>query len=49
MLFPEAVVTRSLSNMIKAYTVRYKEELRTIDIEEREESIQARVDAIQEE
>lgn len=49
MLFPEAEVTRSLSNMIKAYTVRYKEELRTIDIEEREESIQARVDAIQEE
>lgn len=38
-----------MSNMIKAYTVRYKEELRTIDIEEREESIQARVDAIQEE
>ncbi len=43
MLFPEAEVTRSLSNMIKAYSVRYKEELRKIDVEEREEAIHAKV------
>ena len=43
MLFPEAEVTRSLSNMIKAYTVRYKEEMRVIDIENREETIHARI------
>lgn len=44
MLFPEAEVTKSLSNMIKAYTVRYKEELRVIDIEKQEEAIQAKVE-----
>ena len=43
LLFPEAEVTRSLSNMIKAYSVRYKEELRKIDVEEREEAIHAKV------
>jgi len=32
-----------LSNMIKAYSVRYKEELRKIDVEEREEAIHAKV------
>ena len=47
MLFPEAEVTRSLSNMIKAYSVRYKEELRKVEVEEREEAIHAKVaDAI---
>ena len=47
MLFPEAEVTKSLSNMIKAYTVRYKEEMRKIDISGREEEIHAKVaDAI---
>lgn len=44
MLFPEAEVTRSLSNVIKAYSVRYKEERKMIDIEKQEEAIQARVD-----
>ena len=40
-------MTRSLSNMIKAYTVRYKEEMRKIDISGREEEIHAKVaDAI---
>ncbi len=43
MLFPEAEVTRSLSNMIKAYSIRYKEEMRVIDVEEREEAIQTRI------
>ena len=43
MLFPEAEVTRSLSNMIKAYSVRYKEEMRVVDVTEREEVIQAKV------
>ena len=42
LLFPEAEVTKSLSNMIKAYSVRYKEELRVVDVEEREEAIHAR-------
>ena len=47
MLFPEAEVTRSLSNVIKAYTVRYKEEMRKIDVSGREEEIHAKVaDAI---
>lgn len=47
MLFPEAEVTKSLSNMIKAYSVRYKEELKKIDIEAKEEELHARVaDAI---
>ncbi len=47
MLFPEAEVTRSLSNMIKAYSVRYKEEMKKIDVEAREEAIHAKVaDAI---
>ena len=32
-----------MSNMIKAYTVRYKEEMRVVDVTEREEVIQARV------
>ena len=36
-------MTRSLSNMIKAYSVRYKEETRVIDVEEREDAIHARV------
>ena len=40
-------MTRSLSNVIKAYTVRYKEEMRKIDISGREEEIHAKVaDAI---
>ncbi len=40
-------MTKSLSNMIKAYTVRYKEEMRKIDISGREEEIHAKVaDAI---
>ena len=40
-------MTRSLSNMIKAYTVRYKEEMRKIDVSGREEEIHAKVaDAI---
>ena len=43
MLFPEAEVTRSLSNMIKAYTVRYKEELKKIDVSAKEDEIHARV------
>lgn len=43
MLFPEAEVTRSLSNMIKAYSIRYKEESRVIDVEQREEEIQSRI------
>ena len=43
LLFPEAEVTRSLSNMIKAYSIRYKEEMRVIDVEEREEAIQSRI------
>ena len=43
LLFPEAEVTRSLSNMIKAYSVRYKEELKKIDVTGREEEIHAKV------
>ncbi len=43
MLFPEAEVTRSLSNMIKAYSVRYKEELKKIDVAGREEEIHAKM------
>mgnify|MGYP003288666504 CR=1 FL=1 len=43
MLFPEAEVTRSLSNMIKAYSVRYKEEMKKIDVGQREEQIHAKV------
>ncbi len=43
MLFPEAEVTRSLSNMIKAYSVRYKEELKKIDVTDREEEIHAKM------
>ncbi len=43
MLFPEAEVTRSLSNMIKAYSVRYKEELKKIDIAAKEEAIHCRI------
>ncbi len=43
MLFPEAEVTRSLSNMIKAYSVRYKEELKKIDVSAKEEEIHSRV------
>lgn len=43
MLFPEAEVTRSLSNMIKAYSVRYKEEFRKIDVGEKEEEIHSRI------
>lgn len=39
MLFPEAEVTRSLSNMIKAYSVRYKEEKRLVDVAERAEAL----------
>ena len=40
-------MTRSLSNVIKAYTVRYKEEMRKIDVSGREEEIHAKVaDAI---
>ena len=47
MLFPEAEVTRSLSNMIKAYSVRYKEESKKIDVAKREEEIHSKVaDAI---
>ena len=36
-------MTRSLSNMIKAYSVRYKEEMRVVDVTEREEAIHAKV------
>ena len=36
-------MTRSLSNMIKAYSVRYKEELKKIDVAKREEEIHAKV------
>lgn len=36
-------MTRSLSNMIKAYSIRYKEEMRVIDVEEREEVIHSRI------
>lgn len=36
-------MTKSLSNMIKAYTVRYKEETKVIDVSEREEAIQAKI------
>lgn len=43
MLFPEAEVTRSLSNMIKAYSVRYKEEMKKIDVTGREEEIHAKM------
>ena len=43
MLFPEAEVTRSLSNMIKAYSVRYKEEMKKIDVTDREEEIHAKM------
>ncbi len=43
MLFPEAEVTRSLSNMIKAYSVRYKEELKKIDVSAKEDEIHAKV------
>ncbi len=32
-----------MSNMIKAYSVRYKEEMRVVDVTEREEVIQAKV------
>ncbi len=39
MLFPEAEVTKSLSNMIKAYSVRYKEDKKLVDVAEREEAI----------
>lgn len=39
MLFPEAEVTRSLSNMIKAYSVRYKEEKKVVDVSERAEAL----------
>lgn len=41
MLSPEAEVTKSLSNMIKAYSVRYKEEKRVVDVAERAEAINA--------
>ncbi len=43
MLFPEAEVTRSLSNMIKAYSVRYKEEMKKIDVSAKEDEIHSRV------
>jgi len=43
LLFPEAEVTRSLSNVIKAYSVRYKEELRKIDVGAKEEAIHSRI------
>ena len=43
MLFPEAEVTRSLSNVIKAYTVRYKEEMKKIDVSAKEDEIHSRV------
>jgi len=47
LLFPEAEVTRSLSNMIKAYSVRYKEEMRVVDVTEKEEKIHSKIaDAI---
>ena len=36
-------MTRSLSNMIKAYSVRYKEEKKKIDVGQREEQIHAKV------
>ncbi len=39
MLFPEAEVTRSLSNVIKAYSVRYSQEKRVVDVEKRAEAI----------
>jgi len=43
LLFPEAEVTRSLSNMIKAYSVRYKEEIKKIDVSAKEDEIHSRV------
>lgn len=43
MLFPEAEVTRSLSNMIKAYSVRYKEEMKKIDVSAKEDEIHSKV------
>ena len=47
LLFPEVEVTRSLSNMIKAYSVRYKEEMRVVDVTEKEEKIHSKIaDAI---
>ena len=36
-------MTRSLSNMIKAYSVRYKEEMKKIDVTGREEEIHAKM------
>lgn len=36
-------MTRSLSNMIKAYSVRYKEEMKKIDVTRREEEIHAKM------
>ena len=36
-------MTRSLSNMIKAYSVRYKEELKKIDVSAKEDEIHSRV------
>lgn len=41
MLFPEAEVTKSLSNMIKAYSIRYSQEKRIVDVAERAEAINA--------
>ena len=40
LLFPEVEVTRSLSNVIKAYSIRYNDqEKRTLDVEQRAEEI----------
>ena len=39
MLFPEAEVTKELANMIKGYSVRYKEDKKLVDVAEREEAI----------
>lgn len=41
LLFPGAEVTKSLSNMIKAYSIRYKEEKRLVDVSERAEALDA--------
>ena len=40
LLFPEVEVTRSLSNVIKAYSIRYNDqEKRTLDVEQRAKEI----------
>lgn len=41
LLFPGAEVTKSLSNMIKAYSIRYKEEKKLVDVSERAEALDA--------